>query len=87
MSDMTTFTVRELDREPARILDLCDAEGAVRVRRRDGRLYTIRRDPSSPAPGSWSKSIAHRRKRLKEIFPKPIPIKQVREVDRMIAGE
>lgn len=84
---MTTFTVRELDREPARILDLCDAEGAVRVRRRDGRVYTIRRDPSMKAPGSWSKWMAQRRKRLKEIFPKPIPMKQVREVDRMIAGE
>ena len=29
MSDMKTFTVRQLDRETARVLDSCDADGAV----------------------------------------------------------
>jgi hypothetical protein len=43
MSDMTikTFTVRELDRSPAVVLDAAEAEGVVLVRRRDGRTYRI----------------------------------------------
>src|SRR5207247_8505454 len=41
MSDMKTFTVRELDREPAAVLDAADRDGVVRVKRRDGRMYSI----------------------------------------------
>ena len=46
MSDMKTFTVRDLDRQPARVLNACDVEGAVKVKRRDGRSYIVRPDRS-----------------------------------------
>jgi hypothetical protein len=39
LSDMKTFTVRELDRQPAVVLDACDKEGVVRIRRRNGRSW------------------------------------------------
>jgi hypothetical protein len=47
MSDMKTYTVRDLDREPGAVLDACDAEGSVLIRRRDGRTYSLR--PERPA--------------------------------------
>src|SRR5713101_8017960 len=34
----------ELDRQPAMVLDTCDREGAVRIRRRSGRTYTLHPD-------------------------------------------
>jgi hypothetical protein len=83
MSDMKTFTVRELDREPAAVLDAADKDGVVRVKRRDGRVYTVR-------PETTAKKITALpdfRARLKKIFPKPIPASQVAVVDRLIAGE
>jgi hypothetical protein len=41
MSDMKVFTVRELDRQPAAVLDACDREGLIRIRRQDGRTYRL----------------------------------------------
>ena len=38
---MKTFTMRDLNRKPSVVLDVCDSEGAVRIRRRDGRQYII----------------------------------------------
>lgn len=83
MSDMKTFTVRELDREPAAVLDAADRDGAVRVKRRDGRLYTVRPE----AKTGKITALPDFRGRLKKIFPKPIPAAQVAIVDRLIAGE
>lgn len=39
MSAMKTFTVRELDRAPSRVLEACDRDGEARIRRRDGKTY------------------------------------------------
>ena len=83
MSAMKTFTVRELDREPAAVLDACDREGAVRIRRRNGRTYTIRPE----AGPDRITSVPDIRARLAKIFPKPIPAAQSRLVDRLLAGE
>lgn len=47
MSDMKTFTVRDLDRQPAKVLKACDADGAVKVKRRDGRAYIMRPEHST----------------------------------------
>ena len=83
MSDMKTFTVRELDREPSKVLDVCDSEGAVQIRRRDGRAYILRVTKSS----SRIMRLPDFRGRLKKIFPKPIPARQAAFVDRLLAGE
>jgi len=52
MSDMKTFTVRELDRQPAVVLDACDHDGEARIRRRDGRTYLL-------MPESEPKRVVH----------------------------
>ena len=83
MSAMKTFTVRELDREPAAVLNACDREGAVRIRRRNGRTYTIR---SETGPDRII-TVPDIRSRLAAIFPKPIPAAQTRLVDKLLAGE
>jgi hypothetical protein len=45
MSDMrqelTTFTVRELSRETAHVLEVCAREGAVTILSRDGRSFVV----------------------------------------------
>lgn len=83
MSAMKTFTVRELDREPTAVLNACDREGAVRIRRRNGQTYTIRPD----AGPDRMANLPDIRARLKAMFPKPIPLAQSRLVDKLLAGE
>ena len=83
MSDMKMFTVRQLDREPAAVLDAADKEGVVRIKRRDGRVYSLQ-------PEKIEKritSVPDFRARARKIFPRPIPASQVAVVDRLIAGE
>ena len=83
MSDMKTFTVRQLDREPAVVLDAADEEGVVRIKRRDGRTYAV----TPEIPGRKIVSLPDFRARIKKIFPKQIPKSQADLVDRLIAGE
>lgn len=83
LSDMKTFTVRQLDREPATVLDACDREGSVRIKRRDGRAYTVRPEKSEMR----IVALPDFAKRRKAIFPKTIPAAQVRLVDKLIRGE
>lgn len=80
---MKTFTVRELDREPAVVLNAADKEGSVRVKRRDGRSYSIQRESAPHKMGPLPDFAARRR----AIFPKAIPAAQARLVDKLIAGE
>jgi hypothetical protein len=90
LSGMKTFTVRELDRRPGIVLDACDKEGAVRIRRRNGQSYTLR--PDEPTP---SKATLEDRQRwlekhfawLERTFRTPISADQTALVDRLIAGE
>jgi hypothetical protein len=85
---MKTFTVRELDRTPAVVLDACDREGAVRIRRRDGRSYTVRPDePREAGKVPWRRLVAEHRARIARIFPQPLSKAQVQLVDKLIAGE
>ena len=84
MSDMKTFTVRELDREPSAVLDAADRDGAVRIKRRDGRLYSVQPVASAPARITSLPDFAARRK---AIFSKPLSASQARLFDKLIAGE
>jgi len=83
ISDMKTFTVRDLDRQPSRVLAACDEEGMVEIRCRDGRSYTLqarRRNGKIPCLPDFAA-------RLAKIFPKPIGAPQTRLVDKLLAGE
>lgn len=90
LSEVKTFTVRDLDRQPAKVLAACEKDGVVRIRGRNGHSYTLRRDepkrPKAPAEArrQWlEKHFAW----LERTFPKPISREQTALVDRLIAGE
>lgn len=83
LSAVKTFTVRELDRVPNEVLDASDLDGAAKIRRRNGRTYTIRPDQGSER----IKAVPNIRARLAKVFPKQIPIAQSRAVDKLLAGE
>jgi hypothetical protein len=78
-----TFTVRDLDRSPSVVLDECDREGAAKIRRRDGRTYTLQPDAALPR----MTKIPDIRARLAKTSPKSIPAAQTRLADKLIAGE
>ena len=83
MSEMKTFLARDLDRQPAAVLDACDREGAVRIRRRGGRTYTLRSDNG---PDRIT-GLPDFRARIARIFPKPLTRKQSRRTDQLLAGQ
>ena len=80
---MKIFTVRELDRQPATVLDAADEEGIARIRRRDGRTYSIQ--PEGRALRAVK--LPDFRARRSAIFGKVITAVHVRKVDKLIAGE
>ena len=88
MSDMTTFTVRDLDRTPSRVLDACDREGEVQVRRRDGTTYRIL-SPKGPALKRTAKipDFEARRKLIYGDMKKNITPAQTEEFYKAIASE
>jgi hypothetical protein len=83
MSDMKTFTVRQLDRETAKVMEACDAYGAVRIKHRDGRTYTLQAEHIQRRVINPPDFVA----RLKKYCPQKISRKQAAFVDKLIAGE
>ncbi len=86
MSDMKTFTVRQLDRQPATVLDACDREGSVRIRRRDGRTYLVQPEANAGPPPEWGRFIEQREAELMRSFPKVLTRKQTRMVDDIMSS-
>jgi hypothetical protein len=81
---MKTFTVRQLDRETAKVMEACDTYGAVRIQRRDGRTYTLQAEQQKQFVFNPPDIMA----RLKKQFPgMKISKKQAKFVDKLIAGE
>ncbi len=87
MSDMTTFTVRDLDRTPARVLDTCDREGEVIVRRRNGQSYRLvpANPPGTPARPIKVPDFAARQKRI--FGDVRMTDEQWEQLSKFIAGE
>ena len=81
---MKTFTVRDLDRNPGAVLDICDANGEARIRRRDGRTYLIRAEDSPQAAIAMLPDFAARRRAYMKT---PLPRSFARKFDQALAGE
>lgn len=84
MSDMKTFTVRDLDRRPGAVLKACDLEGEARIRCRDGRTYMVRPEGYGRAVVGGLPDFSARRAKL---FPKPLSTEFARKFDNALAGE
>lgn len=83
---MKTFTVRQLDRETARVMAACDTYGAVRIKRRDGRTYTLEAEASPKRKFVFDPPDVMAR--LKRDFPNmKISRKQAAFADKLLAGE
>ncbi len=86
-----SFTVRDLNRQPAKVLAACDLQGAVRIRTRDGRSYSLKPEiPTSPRTAQVDSLVARRqrlRQRLRAAgFVPPSPA-EIERINRLIAGE
>ncbi len=84
MSDMKTFTVRQLDRETTRVMEACDTYGVVRIKRRDGRTYKLEAEHKKKKVINPPDIMA----RLKKQFGDTVISKEQSDfVDKLIAGE
>ena len=84
MSDMKTFTVRDLDRRPGEILQACDSCGVVRVQTRGGKRYLIKPEVEAKPSMTQLPDFAARRARL---FAEPLTKGFARRLDQALAGE
>jgi hypothetical protein len=84
MSDMKTFTVRELDRSPGEVLEASRIDGKARIRARGGQAYTIM--PES-APARRITSLPNFAARRAALLAKPLSPEFTRQFDRALAGE
>lgn len=90
MSDMKTFTVRDMDRNPKKILLASEEFGQAIIRSRSGQSYLL-----TPLPAEGGKDggeagkkwMREHRQWLDRQGDKMIPSSQVAEVDRLVAGE
>jgi hypothetical protein len=84
MSDMKTFTVRDLDRAPAVVLAACDRDGEARIRRRDGRIYRLMPVAGPKRTMTGVPDFAARRR---QVFNKPLSAAQTRLADEALRGD
>jgi hypothetical protein len=84
MSDMKTFTVRDLDRRPNQVLEACDSYGEARIRCRDGRTYVIKTEGKEVSSMSALPDFAARRSAL---FGKSASRSFAKKFDQAIASE
>ena len=90
MSDMKAFTVRDLDRTPAKVLAAADRDGVTRIRSRDGRLYVLRPEKKvSKKETNWAAFARARQIGLRTIFQDgPIlSVAQARTFNRLLASD
>lgn len=82
----TTFTARDLNRQPAKILKACDKFGAVRIQTRDGRAYSLRAEPPPPPdPGiAFKERMQRHHERMKAAGFVPLTTEQLNWI---VAGE
>ena len=85
MSDVadTTFTVRDLNRQAAKVLRACDRFGSVKIQARNGRVYSLKAEGSKRKMGPLPDFAARRRAAG---FP-PMDRKMSEALNRLIAGE
>ena len=86
-----TFTLRDLNRQTAKVIEACDAAGVVHIRTRDGRFYTLQPDAAPPVPSAPVTGIVESRqeyrKRLREAGFVPLTLEETERFYRIIAGE
>jgi hypothetical protein len=84
MSDMKTFTVRDLDRSPSTVLEASRTDGRARIRERGGRAYIITPEVGEDKPITGLPDFQKRRRLL---FSGVLPVSTAQQLDKALAGE
>ncbi|MBP7141077.1 MAG: hypothetical protein KBA71_04165 [Opitutaceae bacterium] len=84
---MKTFTVRDIDRHPGKVLAAADRDGVARVRSRTGRSYSVRPELPPTTTPDWAGFAERRRAALARSGQAAIGSKLAAKLDRLIAGE
>ena len=84
MSDMKTFTVRDLDRSPSTVLEASKADGRARIRARGGQTYLV--IPEAP-PEKPMNGLPDFKKRRQRLFTGVVSAAMTEQLDKAIGGE
>jgi hypothetical protein len=87
--DPLTFTARDMNRQPARVLAAARRLGRVEIRTRNGEEFTLALKTKSAGKRARPKlpDVEARRQRLKDLGWTPLPASEVERFNRVIAGE
>jgi hypothetical protein len=88
-SPNAVFTLRDLNRQPAKVLEAVRKFGCAEIRTRSGEVFTILAQPKQ-ADGSAARrfpDFSTRWKKLREVGHVPPTSSQNERIDRVIAGE
>lgn len=84
MSDMKTFTVRDLDRSPSLVLEASKADGRARIRERGGQTYLI---IPEAAPEKRITALPPFSARRRKLAKSTLPSSMAQQLDKALAGE
>jgi hypothetical protein len=89
LSPNAVFTLRDLNRQPAKVLEAVRKFGSAEVRTRSGEVFTMSAQPK-PADRAAARrfpDFTARWKKLRELGHVPPTTSQNERIDRIIAGE
>jgi hypothetical protein len=86
-----SFTLRDLSRQPAKVLAACDLYGVARIRTRDGRSYCLKPEIPELSGTAQVESVTARRQRLRQQLRAagfvPPSSAEIERVNHIVAGE
>jgi hypothetical protein len=85
----TVFTLRDLNRQPSKVLDAVRKFGSAEIRTRGGEVFTVAvkaHQPKSTSDGGLPDFEAHW-SRLRELGNIPPPASENERINRIIAGD
>ena len=84
MSDMKTFTVRDLDRSPSTVLEASKADGRARIRARGGQTYLV---IPETAPEKAMTGLPDFKRRRQRLSTGVLSAATTEQLDKAIGGE
>jgi hypothetical protein len=89
LPDNAVFSLRDLNRQPAKVLMAVRKYGAAEIRTRSGEVFMVSTQPKPPGGrgANGFPDFSARWKKLRELGHVPPTLVQNDEIDRIIAGE
>lgn len=81
------FTLRDLNRQPAKVLDAVRKFGSAEIRTRGGEVFTVAAKTDQTPPANEFPDFGARWKRLRELGHVPPPRSEEAHINRIIAGD